>query len=540
MKKLLIYSILLMFICNPIFAQIFEAEDATLNGGAEVVASSSASGGYYVAQKEGSLEFAVTTEEENFFNIYIHAASPNGDKINTFIIDDARVDFSLSQNSSFISLKVVSNLKLEAGEHTVKINKSWGWINIDYIEFEVADQSERFNIGKNLVTPDPADNAARLYQFLLDHYGKKIISGAMTLNSMDEINWLKSKTGKEPALIGLDFMHCGRDYNWYDDDEPINDARNYYNRNGIPAFCWHWRDPLRETEAFYTDDTDFDVSKIMDENSPEYQAIIDDIDYISGLLKKLQDDGVPVLWRPLHEAAGGWFWWGAKGPEPCKILYRLMYDRMVNHHGLKNLIWVWTSQPNDYEWYPGHEYVDIVGRDIYEEGDHSSQILEFNQLNDMFDGKKIVALTECGSIPDPENLINDEAAWSYFMPWWGDFVRDSNYNSVDFWNELFGHEYVLTLDEMPDLRSYVISSATKEIPLAENNSFRVYPTIISSELHIESDKPVENLAVYNIAGQLLKNYQFNSAKTVLSFSSYPKGVYFIKVNNYKAVKVIKE
>jgi mannan endo-1,4-beta-mannosidase len=528
-----------MFICNPIFAQKFEAEDATLTGGAELVAGNSASGGYYVAQKEGNLEFAVTTEEENFFNIYIRTAAPHGDKINTFIIDDASVDFSLSQNSSFISLKIVSNLKLDAGEHTVRIEKSWGWINIDYIEFEVADQSERFNVGENLVTPEPTENAARLYQFLLDHYGKKIISGAMTLNSMDEINWLKSKTGKEPALIGLDFMRCGRNYNWYNDEEPINDARNYYKSNGIPAFCWHWRDPSRNTEAFYTKDTDFDVSKITDESSPEYEAIIDDIDFISGLLKKLQDDDVPVLWRPLHEAAGEWFWWGAKGPEPCKTLFRLMYDRMVNHHGLKNLIWVWTSQPNDFEWYPGHEYVDIVGRDIYEDGDHSSQILEFNQLNDMFDGKKIVALTECGSIPDPENLIADEAAWSYFMPWWGDFVRDSYYNSVDFWNELLGHEYVLTLDEMPDLKTYVTSIARTNIQNHENK-LKIFPTAVTNELYIQSSGWISNVTVFSLTGSRIQNLKLNSKNAVISLSNYSPGIYLIQIDNFKPVKIIKK
>ena len=291
----------------------------------------------------------------------------------------------------------------------------------------------------------------------------------MTLNSMDEINWLKSKTGKEPALIGLDFMHCGRGYTWYNDLTPVNDARNYYNRNGIPAFCWHWRDPLRKTEAFYTADTNFDISKINDENSPEYKAMIQDIDYISGLLKKLQDDGVPVLWRPLHEASGGWFWWGAKGPEPCKKLYRLMYDRMVNHNGLKNLIWVWTSQQNDTDWYPGDDVVDIVGRDIYKDGDHSSQILEFNQLNDDVNGKKMITLSESGSFPDADNLVKDGAAWSYFMPWYGDFVRDAKYNSLDLWKKMFAHDYVITLDEMPDLKSYTTPPKTWRSSLYPEN-----------------------------------------------------------------------
>jgi beta-mannanase len=364
---------------------------------------------------------------------------------------------------------VVSSIKLEEGSHTVKINKLWGWINIDFIEFKIVDPSERFNINKTLVTPEPTDKTAKLYQFLYDNYGKKIISGAMTLQSMDEINWLKSNTGKEPALIGLDFMHCGRGYSWYNNEEPINDAKKYYDKNGIPALCWHWRDPLRNTEAFYTDDTDFDISKISDVNSPEYKAMLNDIDFISGLLKKLQENDVPVLWRPLHEASGGWFWWGAKGPEACKTLYRLMYDRMVNHHGLKNLIWVWTSQQDDYDWYPGDSIVDIIGRDIYKDGDHSSQILEFNKLNDDYGRTKMVTLSECGSIPDPDNLTADKAAWSYFMPWYGKFVRNSTYNSLDLWKKLFAHEYVVTLDEMPDLKSYTTPAGSWRSELYPEN-----------------------------------------------------------------------
>ncbi|MBW6537370.1 MAG: hypothetical protein K0B11_20345 [Mariniphaga sp.] len=466
---LIFLTVLLTIINHSLSAQIFEAENAILTGGAEKIADENASGSYYVAQKDGHLSWELELQEEAFYNIYIHASAPSGGKTNTFSVNNARIDFRLNQTSEFITQKVVSSLKLAAGNHSVKIVKSWGWINIDYIEFVIVDPSDRFNINKSLVTPDPTENTARLYQFLYDNYGKKIISGAMTLNSMDEINWLKANTGKEPALIGLDFMHCGRGYTWYNNEEPINDAKKYYNRNGIPAFCWHWRDPSRATEAFYTDGTDFDVSKISDENSPEYEAMLKDIDYISGLLKKLQNDDVPVLWRPLHEASGGWFWWGAKGPEPCKTLYRLMYDRMVNHHGLKNLIWVWTSQQDDYDWYPGDDVVDMIGRDIYKDGDHSSQILEFNKLNDDYGDKKMITLSECGSFPDADNLVADGAAWSYFMPWYGDFVRDSKYNSLDLWKKMFAHDYVLTLDEMPDLKSYTTPEGTWRSELYPEN-----------------------------------------------------------------------
>jgi mannan endo-1,4-beta-mannosidase len=315
--------------------------------------------------------------------------------------------------------------------------------------------TERFKINPTLVTANPIKEADALYQFLRNNYGKKIISG---VSSTEEVSWLKINTGKEPAIVGLDFLHCFRGYNWYNNLNPVNDAKSWWDRNGIPVFLWHWRDPSRATESFYTkssgnpDGTTFDVSKINDSSSPEYKAMLDDIDSVAGLLKILQQENVPVIWRPLHEAAGGWFWWGAKGPETCKKLYQVMYDRMVNFHGLKNLVWVWTREPNDDAWYPGDAYVDIVGRDMYKKGDHTSQIDEFNSLNALYSKKKMIAYTECGSMPDVSNLIADKASWLWFMTWNGDYTRSAEYNPLDLWKKMFSSDYVITLDEMPSLK----------------------------------------------------------------------------------------
>src|SRR5690606_35495233 len=186
------------------------------------------------------------------------------------------------------------------------------------------------------------------------------------------------QTGRYPALTGLDFRNHTRNYSWYDKTVVVNAARNWYNRNGLVAICWQWRDPSTATEEIYTSGTSFDISKITETTSAEYQAMLSDIDIIAGYLKQLNADKIPVLFRLLHEASGRWFWWGAKGPEPCKALWRLMFDRLVNYHGLKNLIWVWTTDaaPDNLEWYPGDEYVDILGADIYAaDGDFSSQLL---------------------------------------------------------------------------------------------------------------------------------------------------------------------
>ncbi|GAB3532503.1 glycosyl hydrolase [Pontibacter brevis] len=464
------------------------------------------------------------------------------------------MDFSLKQSTQYSTLKLVSAQKMQAGQHQLKITKSWGWIDIDYIEFERVPDSDRFNLNQTLVTANPTAEAKALYDFLLDNYGDKIISGAMTLDSFDEAIWLKEQTGKEPALLGIDFMHSGRGYTWYNDKTPINDAKTWYNRNGIPALMWHWRDPSRTTEAFYTrnnskpDGTAFDVSRISDPASVEYAAMLADIDYVAGLLKELQDQNVPVIWRPLHEAAGGWFWWGAKGPAPLKALWHIMYDRMVNHHGLRNLIWVWTREPNDDAWYPGDEYVDIVGRDIYKEGDHGSQTLEFSDMNNRYGGKKMLALSEVGSIPDVDNLIEDGAAWLWFMPWYREYTRDSRHNSLALWRKMFAHEYVITLDEMPQLSTYErqdpVTEPAEPTGLWDNKNekpaFVAYPTLVLKDLNISSERRIETVTVYNVQGKRVKQQNVGGTTATVSFADLIPGVYLVKTNqNGAAVKVMK-
>ena len=71
-------------------------------------------------------------------------------------------------------------------------------------------------------------------------------------------------------------------------------------------------------------------------------AMIQDIDAVSEQLKKLADADVPVLWRPLMEAGGDWFWWGASGADAYRWLWELMYTRMTEYHQLNNLLWIWN------------------------------------------------------------------------------------------------------------------------------------------------------------------------------------------------------
>ena len=443
-----------------------EAEDAGLSGGgtnpAQILNDPSCSGGKYVDTRDGNLTFSFTISKTGYYAIAAKVRSSHGDKINTFRFNgEHSKDVSFLKSNAFEDVLVVDRYYFSPGAHKIEMIKSWGWIHFDYLEIKPSTAaSVEFNI-QPLVTPQPSANTAKLHQFLLDNFQRKTISGVMTLKSLatvtgneqNEISWLYERTGKKPALLGLDFMdHTGAiQPDWMNNPDLVKDAITWKNNKGIVALCWHWRDPSHKTYEFYTNRTNFDPRKIFEPNSNEYKAMMRDMDIVAGHLKELQDADVPVLWRPLHEASGTWFWWGAQGPEACKKIWQIMFDKFTNEHRLNNLIWVWTSEATAgaLNWYPGDDCVDIIGLDIYGEGDHGSQVLSFEELKKMYNGKKLLALSECGSIPHIAAMKRDRAIWSYYMPWYGNHTKNPVWNTVNDWITSLSDPDVITLDDMP-------------------------------------------------------------------------------------------
>jgi mannan endo-1,4-beta-mannosidase len=165
------------------------------------------------------------------------------------------------------------------------------------------------------------------------------------------------------------------------------------------------------------------------------------------------DAGVPILWRPLHEASGGWFWWGAKGAEPYKAFWKYLYEQLTNVYHCNNLIWVWNGQAAD--WYPGDEYVDVIGEDIYADAhSYGAQNAKFAELLEYPQTNKIIALTENGVVFDIENVVASGARWSWFGTWCGGFVTQNGryseaYTEAAIMRKTYQSEYVITLDELP-------------------------------------------------------------------------------------------
>ena len=200
--------------------------------------------------------------------------------------------------------------------------------------------------------------------------------------------------------------------------------------------------------AFYKADTEFDAANATVEGTWENKVFTEDLKNAAAYLKLLRDADIPVLWRPFHEAAGGWFWWG-KDAASFKSLWIAMFNYFKTE-GLDNLIWVWTTEGNDTDWYPGDQYVDIVGRDVYNK-ETADCVSEYTSIAENY-GNKIVSLSECGTV----GLISEQwasgARWSWFMPWYDGTNEDGSpvvHADEAWWKDAMSQEFVVSRDELP-------------------------------------------------------------------------------------------
>lgn len=364
-------------------------------------------------------------------------------------------------------------------QYTLKIGVSAikaipGTLNTNEVSISFTTGAEPvYEISKSLVTSNPSSQAVKVYNFLLENYRKKIISGAMAkVNwNISDATWVNYKTGKYPAINCFDYIHLqSSPANWidYGNTQVVED---WWNNNGLVACMWHWIVPKSQGSTDYTyvpAETTFKASNATVEGTWENNIVKADLEKISGYLGLLKAKGIPVIWRPLHEAAGNiyaysngtaWFWWGASGADAYKKLWIYMFNYFQNK-GLNNLIWVWTTQTGDNDFYPGDNYVDIVGRDLYGQDSNNlmtaSQILAQYQTIEKEHPTKMVTLSECGSVATITNQLSAGATWSWFMPWY-DYDRtdtgDTNkYANAAFWADAVGNANVITRDKMPSLK----------------------------------------------------------------------------------------
>ncbi len=469
MKKTILAAFLLLFVFNiNVWAENkLEAENAEYSI-CDIVNNSKYSGGkaLKLTDSKAKITFNVNVDKKGKYSLFVAGDGIGGEKIVNCSVNGSSAQFSLNTYKE----TEVGTFFLSEGKNIISITPNWTWFDIDYIRIDEHHDEYTFSISSSPVDKNATEAVKQMYTFLYDNFGNKTISGMMTgdmssangnVTLHDDIKAVYQASGKYPALIGFDFIFAtGRTENegWCKDytRKAVDLAKDTYRRGGIPAFTWHWHDPSRKTDSFRTEDSSINISDALNNDgswntsSELYRNIIHDIDIIADYFLELQRLNMACIFRPLHEASGGWFWWGRdKVASNFVKLYQLIFDEMTNVKGVHNVLWVWNAGTEDADWNPGDDYYDIVSADIYNSSyDYSSNSSTFAKLKLLTKGKKIIALSENGPIPDIDKQAEEEAMWSWWMPWYntwdGNFV---NQTSNSEWQKCMNDPRVITLED---------------------------------------------------------------------------------------------
>lgn len=448
----------------------------------------------YVTSKAITLE--VEAPEEGMYQIDVRYAQ---------ILDKSGRDQTISVNGKKNMIKFpytdkwtdisMGVFRLNKGTNEIEISPQYGYAAYDTITITKAMPNDYSKATSTLTDSNATSETKALMKYLKIVYGNHILSGQQEIygggmngdgNMEKEFDWLLENTGKLPAIRGFDMMNYNPLYGWEDGTtERLIDWVT--KKGGIATVCWHINVPIDFKNYTLGDEVDwkdctyknyqssngtFDTSKAVVEGTKEYEYFMAAVDDLAEQLLLCQEAGVPIIFRPLHEAQGNegnygdgtaWFWWGDRGAEVYKELWKLLYTTLTEKYELHNLIWEFNSYnyANSPTWYPGDDYVDIVAYDKYNvennrddglsSGPNVSAISRiFNYLYNLVDGGKMLAISECDTVPTVENMTVEDAGWLYFCPWYGDYLMSERYQDSETLSEIYNSDYCITLDELPE------------------------------------------------------------------------------------------
>lgn len=279
--------------------------------------------------------------------------------------------------------------------------------------------------------PALSDAARAVLQRLYDQQGYGILTGQHEYLEApySYTNDIKKLTGQYPAVKGVEFGGITGQtpeqlaaYRW----GVVAACREWHAGGGMITATYHAAYPGAQLtwEMVQRATSQAEFNQIVTPGTALYNNLMADLDNVAQYLLQLRDDGIPVLWRPYHEMNGGWFWWGQKNN--FAALWEIIFDRFTNYHKLDNLLWVWSPNANNpatdaATFYPGHNRVDVLGKDIYGgdyKADHYTELLQIGQ-------GKLMAITECDVLPDMDCLRTRQPVWSWFMAW-GKLLAEKN------------------------------------------------------------------------------------------------------------------
>lgn len=459
---------------------IIQAEDCNLNGNLfkDNIRKGYSGDGYVTGFYGGSADYLILNADipaSQHYDITICAASDNPVENSLIINEDDIGAFKIDGSEKKFTRITYYGIYIEQGKATIQINKGSDEFDVDYIEISNNEDiyNNTFEIESAPVSEKSSYEVRDLLRYLKENLNENIITGQFASSNKNiEMDYIFKKTGRYPAI------RFG-DIGGYTENKPpleseIKAAREWDEKGGIVGFMWYWNSPSSDPKdsSIYADKTNFELKKAMtNENistlgiaeiqelcrngkiSQECLSIVEDIDEVSEGFLRLAEDGIPILWRPIHQAGGKRYWWNESGAKAYKWLYNLMFERMTLYHNLDNLIWIWDGQ--DEEYLVDSDKYDIASTDIYLDAKikFGSRSDTYQWMKKITEGKKLIALSECSTVPGIDEMIRDNSMWSFFGLWYGEYLAENEinpdkiYTAEDELIKIYNAENSITLDE---------------------------------------------------------------------------------------------
>ena len=235
----------------------------------------------------------------------------------------------------------------------------------------------------------PCDKKATKETIALYENLKRLLNKGIMFGHQDDVaygvGWkyepgrsdIRDVTGDYPAVYGFELGRLELDHAVNLDSVPFDKMKGFirdaYDRGGVITISWHLNNPLTGKTAW--DPAPGTVASVLPggEKNDLYKSWLDRIAVFMLDLKGKHGEYIPIIFRPFHELNGSWFWWGGKNctPDELKQLYRFTETYLRDQKNVHNLLYAFNtdkfySKREYLERYPGDEWVDVIGFDIYQ------------------------------------------------------------------------------------------------------------------------------------------------------------------------------
>lgn len=241
--------------------------------------------------------------------------------------------------------------------------------------------------GSVAIADTHADQSAiALFQKLQNNQGKIMFGQQHATDyhaspTVGETSDVHDVTGKYPAVFGFDALSImggelpGSLNNTQEQNAVlVADAVKKADAQGaVITMSAHWNN-------FLTGKNYSDTTRIVDQLLPgqplnaKLNEALDRIAQVAEESVRSNGTAIPIIFRPLHENNGNWFWWGSTHASASEYieLYRYIVDYLRDVKGVHNLLYAYSpngsfssNQAQYLATYPGDDWVDVLGYDYY-------------------------------------------------------------------------------------------------------------------------------------------------------------------------------